>query len=579
MKTSTITQNNTTSTNSQGTTMITFEQAVYNRILTCKTWNHTRLQTVVRDMWSKEQNVTKSSSTGEFLKLFFQNFEAELKRMRYNFFDTPIICRIYSDTWNKFSGTATEKQDYIKDVIEAEEKPAFQVFVYTDGSCNTHSEKKAGGWGVHITVKGYPKYDKDFSGFEENTTNNSMELKAMIEAIKSIDFSKEGFVFNIITDSKYVLQTLINLNRYSSQGYNKVANKELVKKLKAVVSEKGLKFPRREASEINTQSLQSGDVFFSTSEGKVNFYWVKGHSGNIGNDKADKLALNARKQLEEMPKEVSEVVAPEEVQEPLIELPVDSSGDSKVVTQQMLDEAKTFEDVKNILELSSTLKLGGTCSEDFTFYTKVLHKGKSIFEIVSTERVSSREGYIRTAISQLTPYLKEEGIYSVDLPAVDSTTVTPSDLEAVVEYNKLNSTHDYTYMMSDDSRSYAAGLKSEKALAAIESTLSPLQLDLVAIYHNHVLNRAGQFGKDVNILIDCVESSYKYFRKSLVVFNETNGKYVATDLEFIGTKFASSIVNSLSDATVMTPFHADIIVDSLNNYGGDSFVAISVLNR
>ena len=489
-------------------TNITFEKAVFDRITICKTWNVTRLRTVVREMWTKEDAI-KSETTGEFLKKFFSNFEADLRAKRFNFFDTSIVLGIYNRTWESH---IAPKVDYIKDVIEAVEKPIYQVFVYTDGSCNVAA--KTGGWGVHMLVKGYPKYSKDFSGAEEGTTNNLMELRAMIQAIKSIDFTKEGFVFNIITDSKYVLQTLANQEKYEKENYKKVSNPEMVKELYQTVEDKGIEFNSFTQPVMSNTSIQSGDIVHTANGGKINFIWIKGHSDNMGNDKADKLALNARKELDKAAKKESEVITPEVIQEPSIESVASSSVELKVVTKQMIEEAKTFDDIKHIISLSEDLKLGGTCGEDFTYYTKVLHKGKSVFEIVSPERVSSREGYIKSAARQLVQYLKAEGIYSDSNSSVDSVPsveVTPSDLEVVAEYNKLNSTHDFTYMMSDDSRSYAAGLKSDKVLAAIEKTLSPLQLDLIALYHNHILGRAGQFGKSTTLLEDSIENATKYF--------------------------------------------------------------------
>ena len=277
---------------------------------------------------------------------------------------------------------------------------------------------------------------------------------------------------------------------------------------------KGIKLESCPTKITGNKSIQSGEVVLKTVDGKINFLWVKGHSSNGGNDKADKLATDARKQLDKDLKHSVDVVVPEMALEASNVSVVDSTVDQKMVTKDMIENAKTFDDIKHIISLSEDLKLGGTCGEDFTYYTKVLHKGKSVFEIVSPERVSSREGYIKSAARQLVQYLKAEGIYSDSNSSVDSVPsveVTPSDLEAVAEYNKLNSTHDFTYMMSDDSRAYKSGLKSEKALAAIESTISPLQLDLVALYHNHILGRAGQFGKSTTLLEDSVENATKYF--------------------------------------------------------------------
>ena len=511
MNTSTQANNTSTSTNTQGITMntnITFEQAVYDRINSCKTWNATRLNTVVRDMWVNNTAI-KSESTGEFLKKFFENFRGDLQARKFSFFDTNIVVEIYNRTWESHTAPKT---DYIKDVIE-KETPTYTVNVYTDGSCNVQA--KTGGWGVHLEVEGHSKFNKDLSGSKEGTTNNAMELVAMIEAIKAVDFSKEGFIFNLITDSKYVLQSICNQGKYGREGYKDSANVELLKSLYATMSEKRIKFDNFTRPVMGNKSINSGDTVHVANEGKVNFIWIKGHSNNGGNDKADKLATDARKQLEKTSKESSDVVVPEMVLEASNESVVDSTVDQKMVTKDMIENAKTFDDIKHIISLSEDLKLGGTCGEDFTYYTKVLHKGKSVFEIVSPERVSSREGYIKSAAHQLVQYLKAEGIYSDSNSSVDSVPsveVTPSDLEAVVEYNTLNSTHDYTYMFSDDNRAYQAGHKTDKVLAAIEKTLSPIQLDLIALYNNYCLGRnCEQFRKSTTILRDVDVEAIKHY--------------------------------------------------------------------
>ena len=422
-----------TPTKSQGTNMntITFEQAVYNRITTCKTWNATRLNTVVRDMWSKDKSLIKGETTGDFIAKFFANFRGDLQARRFNFFDSHLVVEIYNRTWNEHIN-ATPKEDYIKDVIEAPvviQKPIYEVNVYTDGSCNVGAG--TGGWGTFFTIEGHTKFNKELSGCAVETTNNAMELTAVLEALKAMNLTKEGFVFNIITDSKYVLQSLSNKNRYISQGFKKAANIEILKEIFSVMDAKGIKLESCPTNITGNKSIQSGDTVLKTVDGKINFLWVKGHSDNEGNDRADKLALNARKQLEKGSKESSDVVVPEMALEASNVSVVDSTVDQKMVTKDMIENAKTFDDIKHIISLSEDLKLGGTCGEDFTYYTKVLHKGKSVFEIVSPERVSSREGYIKSAARQLVQYLKAEGIYSDSNSSVDSVPsveVTPSDL-------------------------------------------------------------------------------------------------------------------------------------------------------
>lgn len=312
---------NTNSNNNQGTNMnpTTFEQAVYNRINSCKTWNATRLNTVVRDMWSKDKTLVKGETTGDFMAKFFANFRGDLQARRFNFFDSHLVVEIYNRTWNEHTN-ATPKEDYIKDVIEAPitvQKPTYEVNVYTDGSCNVGAG--TGGWGTFFTIEGHDKFNKELSGCATETTNNAMELTAVLEALKAMNLTKEGFVFNIITDSKYVLQSLSNKNRYTSQGFKKAANIEILKEIFSVMDAKGIKLETCPTNITGNKTIQSGDIVLKTVDGKINFLWVKGHSSNGGNDKADKLATDARKQLDKDLKHSVDAVVAEVVLEPTTE--------------------------------------------------------------------------------------------------------------------------------------------------------------------------------------------------------------------------------------------------------------------
>lgn len=312
---------NTNSNNNQGTNMnpTTFEQAVYDRINSCKTWNATRLNTVVRDMWSKDKTLVKGETTGDFIAKFFANFRGDLQARRFNFFDSHLVVEIYNRTWNEHTNS-TPKEDYIKDVIEAPitvQKPTYEVNVYTDGSCNVGVG--TGGWGTFFTIEGHDKFNKELSGCATETTNNAMELTAVLEALKAMNLTKEGFVFNIITDSKYVLQSLSNKNRYTSQGFKKAANIEILKEIFSVMDAKGIKLETCPTNITGNKSIQSGDIVLKTVDGKINFLWVKGHSSNGGNDKADKLATDARKQLDKDLKHSVDAVVAEVVLEPTTE--------------------------------------------------------------------------------------------------------------------------------------------------------------------------------------------------------------------------------------------------------------------
>ena len=194
--------------------------------------------------------------------------------------------------------------------------------------------------------------------------------------------------------------------------------------------------------------MSSGDVAHVANGGTVVFKWVKGHSDHPGNDKADKLALDARKLLDKTGKESTDVSGSKPVQKAVVE--ASEPPVARVVTEAMIREAKTFEDIKHILSLSETLELGGTCGEDFTYYTAVLHNGKSVFEIVSPERVSSREGYIKDAARQLVKYLEEEGIYHKDSIDMQETADQIEEIMQQEDYNVVEDIQSTVHTMLGD---------------------------------------------------------------------------------------------------------------------------------
>ena len=131
--------------------------------------------------------------------------------------------------------------------------------LYTDGACR--GNPGVGGWGVLIE---YRDVSKEYFGGENNTTNNKMELKAAIEAFKVL---KEPCIVNITTDSKYVMQGITlwidnwKKNNWKNSSKKDVKNKELWIELEKYVSKH-----------------------------KVEWNWVKGHSGHEKNEIADALA-------------------------------------------------------------------------------------------------------------------------------------------------------------------------------------------------------------------------------------------------------------------------------------------------
>ncbi len=131
--------------------------------------------------------------------------------------------------------------------------------VYTDGACK--GNPGPGGWGALIRGAGK---DVELFGGEDETTNNRMELTAVIQALSAIDRCEELTVY---TDSKYVLDGISGwLVSWKKNGW-KTATKKPVKNIDLW----------RELDDL-VASFQ------------IDWVWVKGHSGNPGNDRADQLA-------------------------------------------------------------------------------------------------------------------------------------------------------------------------------------------------------------------------------------------------------------------------------------------------
>jgi len=133
------------------------------------------------------------------------------------------------------------------------------VNIYTDGACRGNPGK--GGWGALIE---YGDSKKEYYGGEIDTTNNRMELKAAIEALRAL---KEPCQVNLTTDSKYVMQGITlwienwKKNNWKSASKKDVKNKDLWVQL---------------------------DKYATMHD--VKWFWIKGHSGHEQNEIADQLA-------------------------------------------------------------------------------------------------------------------------------------------------------------------------------------------------------------------------------------------------------------------------------------------------
>ena len=140
-----------------------------------------------------------------------------------------------------------------------------KVIIYTDGACS--GNPGPGGWGVVLMYKGNKK---EISGGKKDTTNNVMELTAVIEGLKMLKYPCE---VDLYSDSAYVVNAFDKGWIYSWLKNNwKTAVKEPVK----------------------NQELWK-ELYSLTKIHKVKFIKVKGHSDNEYNNRCDELARNAIK--------------------------------------------------------------------------------------------------------------------------------------------------------------------------------------------------------------------------------------------------------------------------------------------
>ena len=133
------------------------------------------------------------------------------------------------------------------------------VQIYTDGACR--GNPGIGGWGASLQYNGTKK---EIYGGELETTNNRMELTAVIEALKLL---KEPAELTINSDSKYVLSGINEWLPNWKKRNCKTASRKTVK---------------------NVDLWQQLDALAQPHT--IKWVWVKGHSGNVGNDRADELA-------------------------------------------------------------------------------------------------------------------------------------------------------------------------------------------------------------------------------------------------------------------------------------------------
>lgn len=134
-----------------------------------------------------------------------------------------------------------------------------RVALYTDGACK--GNPGPGGWGVVLI---YGDHEKELWGGEPDTTNNRMELRAAIEGLSAL---KRKCDVDLYTDSQYVKNGINQwMAAWKRNGW-KTSAKKPVK---------------------NAELWQQLDKLVNAH--RVHWHWVRGHTGNAGNERADQLA-------------------------------------------------------------------------------------------------------------------------------------------------------------------------------------------------------------------------------------------------------------------------------------------------
>ena len=143
-----------------------------------------------------------------------------------------------------------------------------KVEIYTDGACSGNPGK--GGWGAVLVYNGK---EKELSGGEKETTNNRMELTAVIKALSAL---KEPCEVVLTTDSKYVCDAINQgwLNSWINNNWRKADKKPVM------------------SIDLWQELIPLLDAH------TVTFVWVKGHAGHAYNERCDSLAVSEYQNME-----------------------------------------------------------------------------------------------------------------------------------------------------------------------------------------------------------------------------------------------------------------------------------------
>lgn len=153
------------------------------------------------------------------------------------------------------------------------EKQHPHIEIYTDGGADPNPGP--GGWGAVLI---HPQKTLELSGGEMETTNNRMELTAAVEALRALNQRCEIALY---TDSQYVRRGITEwIHGWVANGWRRGKN-------------------------ASSQPVRNADLWQdlhrATQEHDITWHWVKGHSGNAYNERADQLATEGRPKVEEAP--------------------------------------------------------------------------------------------------------------------------------------------------------------------------------------------------------------------------------------------------------------------------------------
>lgn len=156
-----------------------------------------------------------------------------------------------------------------------------EVTLYTDGACS--GNPGPGGWGAILV---YGTREKSLSGGEEHTTNNRMELTAVIRGLEAL---KEPCSVEIVSDSSYVVRAIEEkwLASWMKNGWRNSQKKPV---------------PNQDLWNL---------LLLQLDRHVTRFTWIKGHAGHPYNERCDKMAVEESRKFPATPTDLSALVKPQ----------------------------------------------------------------------------------------------------------------------------------------------------------------------------------------------------------------------------------------------------------------------------